>query len=207
MRIGDREDIVVRPVEKADFDELSAVLARAFEDDPIFAWLLPEPSTRLRRLTALYRAFVPRIAAIGFAETTTTEKLQGGAIWMGPEKWEPPTTAMLGAVPGMLKAAGVSAVMKLMAGMSAIAKAHPKDQPHWYLSGLATDPAHQRSGVGTALVSPKLEVCDREGLPAYLETQKEANVPYYERFGFRVRSEMDLPKGGPHLWLMWRDPQ
>jgi hypothetical protein len=44
------------------------------------------------------------------------------------------------------------------------------------------------------------------GAPAYLETETESNVPFYERHGFQVVGELDVPSGGPHLWLMWRDP-
>jgi hypothetical protein len=53
---------------------------------------------------------------------------------------------------------------------------------------------------------PVLERCDGEGVPAYLESSKERNVPLYERNGFRVTEEMVVPNGGPKIWLMWRDP-
>ena len=43
-------------------------------------------------------------------------------------------------------------------------------------------------------------------MPAYLESSKERNVAYYARHGFRVREELDLPRG-PRVWLMWRDPR
>jgi ribosomal protein S18 acetylase RimI-like enzyme len=206
MRTEDMKNVTVRPMTRRDAPEVAAVVARAFEDDPLFEWLLPDASTRLAKSTAMYGALFPRMFGIKFYEFSTTADLAGVAIWAGPEKWEPPTMAMLGAMPKLLRNVGLGAATKLMSAMSLIKKHHPKE-PHWYLSGLATDPPHQRTGVGTALITPKLEVCDREHLPAYLETQKAINVPYYERFGFRVTEEIDLPKGGPHLWLMWRDPQ
>ena len=56
-------------------------------------------------------------------------------------------------------------------------------------------------------MAPVLERCDDEGVPAYLESSKEKNVPYYERHGFRVTGELRLPKDGPPLWAMWRDPK
>ena len=54
---------------------------------------------------------------------------------------------------------------------------------------------------------PVLEECDRDGIPAYLESSKERNVPLYERNGFRVQRTVDVPSGGPRIWLMWRDPR
>jgi hypothetical protein len=43
-------------------------------------------------------------------------------------------------------------------------------------------------------------------VPCMLETEKEANVPYYERHGFVVAESGTLPLDGPHFWTMWRDP-
>ena len=55
-------------------------------------------------------------------------------------------------------------------------------------------------------MQPVLERCDAEGTPAYLETDTERNVQLYERHGFEVTEEFDLPGGGPPVWLMWRPP-
>jgi hypothetical protein len=43
--------------------------------------------------------------------------------------------------------------------------------------------------------------------PAYPESIKAENVPYYQRFGFEVTGELDVPGGGPTLWPMWRPPR
>ena len=206
MLSSGRPELAARPVTVDDVQALSGAMARAFVDDPVYEWFLPDPTTRLRRMTALNEALFPRFFPIEFVQMTTTANLGGVAIWCGPQRWEPPNSAMLGALPAILRNTGLGGAMKMMRAMGAMKQHHPKDAPHWYLMGLGTDPPHQRTGVGTALVTPKLEECDREHLGAYLETQKPENVPYYERFGFRVTGEMDLPKGGPHLWLMWRDP-
>jgi len=54
-------------------------------------------------------------------------------------------------------------------------------------------------------MQPVMEMCDREGVPAYLESSKERNIDFYSRFGFRVLEEVKLPRG-PKMWPMWRDP-
>ena len=61
-------------------------------------------------------------------------------------------------------------------------------------------------GLGGALLTHRLEVCDSTHMPAYLETQKPENLPFYERFGFSVLEEI-TDDGCPTLWTMWRDPR
>jgi hypothetical protein len=50
-----------------------------------------------------------------------------------------------------------------------------------------------------------LDQCDTEGLPAYLETQKESNLAFYGRYGFEVADEIRLPNCPP-AWTMMRQP-
>jgi ribosomal protein S18 acetylase RimI-like enzyme len=78
--------------------------------------------------------------------------------------------------------------------------------PHWYLVLLGCDSAWQRQGHGSALLAPVLQRADEEGVPAYLETQKEDNLPWYRRHGFEVMQEITAP-GCPRMWAMRRDPR
>jgi GNAT superfamily N-acetyltransferase len=205
MRYGDLDEPSVREVTPGDVPALSAAMARAFEDDPVYEWFLPDARTRLARMIQLNEIMFRRIMPLDSFELYTTDDCAGVAIWAGKERWELPNRVMLTAIPRLLRIMRVGGVRKMTAAMSAMKKAHPKE-PHWYLMGLGTDPPKQGTGVGTALVNRILARCDGERLPAYLETQKAQNVPYYEKFGFRVTDEIDLPLGGPHLWLMWREP-
>jgi hypothetical protein len=55
-------------------------------------------------------------------------------------------------------------------------------------------------------MEPVLEICDRDGVPAYLETAVARNVLLYERAGFEVVEELILPKTDIRGWLMRRSP-
>ena len=43
-----------RPALKADVRELSRTLARAFHDDPVMIWLMPDPDKRTAQLSRLF---------------------------------------------------------------------------------------------------------------------------------------------------------
>lgn len=93
-----------------------------------------------------------------------------------------------------------------MAVSELMKRAHP-DEPHWYLAVIGSDPTARGTGLGQALMRSRLDRCDAEHAPAYLESSNPDNVPYYQRFGFVITGEIQLPDGGPSLIPMWRQPR
>ncbi|NUT09911.1 MAG: GNAT family N-acetyltransferase [Nonomuraea sp.] len=177
-----------------DFDAVGAALARAFHDDPVIEWLLPGG----KGAAAMFATLARHSHAI--AETALD---RGGAV-AGVALWDPPghRPDEESALPGLLSAMG-DRVHQGMLLEEEFAR-HKPDLPHWYLAQLGTVPELQGTGVGGALTRAGLERC--EGLPVYLESSKESNVPFYEKFGFVVTERFTLP-GGPPLWGMLRPPQ
>ena len=47
-------------------------------------------------------------------------------------------------------------------------------------------------GQGDALMSYALERCDRDRMPAYLESSNPRNIPFYERHGFERLGEIQV---------------
>jgi len=196
--------VTVRRATLGDTPQMAKALGRAFADDPLFDWLVPDAEKRHEMLPGWFKLGFDKL--FKRRETYTTDDHAGAAIWAAPGEWKTKPLEMLSMIPGSIRIVGLGPMRRLITTFNAIEKQHP-EEPHWYLEGLGTDPPKQRQGVGAALMKPVLERCDAEGLPAYLETQKERNVPYYRSHGFEVTKEMDLPKDGPHLWLMWREPR
>lgn len=83
----------------------------------------------------------------------------------------------------------------------------PTREELWYLGLLVVHPAAQRSGIGGALQEHVYSDADRDQLPSYLETQKEANLAYYRRFGYELVQELHPVRRGPPLWTMRREPR
>lgn len=82
--------------------------------------------------------------------------------------------------------------------------AHPRDEPHYYLSLLGTHPEHRGRGIGMALLAHDLALIDDEGIPAYLESSNPANNRRYETVGFEPIGEFSFPGGGATVTTMWR---
>ena len=80
----------------------------------------------------------------------------------------------------------------------------PRDEPHAYLSLLATHPDHAGSGLGQAHLREDLAHWDEVGLPAYLESSNPANNHRYERQGFRAVGEFRTVLDGSVITTMWR---
>lgn len=70
--------------------------------------------------------------------------------------------------------------------------AHDPVDQHWHLGPIGVLPAHRGRGVGTALMRRFCREVDNCSATAYLETDLDENVRFYEKFGFTVISESDL---------------
>ncbi len=63
------------------------------------------------------------------------------------------------------------------------------------------------SGAFRRLMTPVLASCDRNNLPAILETHNPANLPIYERFGFELVLTKESPKTDLKQYCMVRMPR
>ncbi len=199
----------VRPATRTDTAALSRVLGRAFYEDPVMCWLLPDPQARRRKLHRLFAALTRHHhlsrGGVEVAAAGSDAAIGAAALWDPPGRWQHTPAEELRAAPGMLLAFG-TAVRRGMR-LTEMMKAHHPEEPHWYLAVIGSDPQVRGTGLGQALMASRLDRCDAEHAPAYLESSNEANVPYYQRFGFEVTQELTLPEGGPTLWGMWRRPR
>lgn len=198
-----RTPVTVRPARRDDLDELAVVLGRAFDDDPVMEFVFHRRPVAPRAETLMYLFALLHFDHDGVfvAEDPATGAIIGGTVWAPPGHWQVPMYRYLPHFPKLLKAAGLRGLTKIPI-LSAMEKHHPRD-PHQYLAVIGTDPDHQGKGIGTALLEPMLAHCDETGLPAYLESSKESNVPYYARFGFEVTQAYPIPNG-PSIYFMWR---
>ena len=192
-------------------DAAVATLARAFHDDPMFNFFMPHLVRQAHGLLAFMGASYYDAKPYDeiWVAHSENDKFAGAAVWLPPGEYprtpRRETMTYVRALPSFARVGRrLGASVRLL---GAVDRAHHSiDQPHWYLALLGVDPAFQRMGAGGALLQPVLERCDTEGVAAYLETQKEENVPWYGRHGFDVVEKIEV-KGCPPIWTMLRQPR
>ena len=194
------EPDAVRPARADDLRAVSLVLARAFRDDPVHRWILPGEFDWALASDAFF-AMVMR-DMLRHESVFTTDGCFGAALWIPPYP-RPATLRERLAMAARWYAALGRRASEVGVQLTRIERAHPPE-PHWYLAVLGTDPRHQGRGVGSALLAPILARCDADRVPAYLESSKRSNVPFYERHGFRVLGKLAIT-GGPVIWRMQRE--
>lgn len=195
---------VVRRATAEDAPRLARTLERAFHEDPVVAWFLPDRRRRERGGRRMFEQVFLRRICLPEGETYTTDDLTGAALWLPPERWRTDALHTLRLLPYMAAAWG-RYLPRALRGLAYTDRKHP-DEPHYYLLILGVEPERQGRGIGTALMRPVLERCDREGRPAYLEATAPRNRELYRRHGFTVIERCRMPGDGPSFWRMWREP-
>lgn len=190
----------VRLASKGDRAVVAGALARAFADDPLMVWLVPDEGERRRRL--------PRFFARLFADCDAgcmrwiTDGGEAATLWHGPdEKSRTGRAAYWLDMARWWQVAGPHLPRFVVLGEQI--NRTRLAEPHWYLGIAGCDPSAQGSGLGGAVIRAGLDRVDADGLPACLETAREANLSLYRRFGFEVTDEWRLPDGPP-VWSMVR---
>jgi ribosomal protein S18 acetylase RimI-like enzyme len=173
----------VRTVAAADRKKAVATVALAFASDPMMRWSFPDPA----RYLAIAHDFIDAFGGHAVEHGCADEIADFAAVAL----WLPPGIAPDGDAMGAIITANMPADRMEAGGalFEQMNRFHP-EEPHWYLPLIGADPVQQGKGFGSALIAHTLQRCDRERLPAYLESSNPANVPLYERHGFKVIGEI-----------------
>ncbi len=201
------------------------VLSRAFFNDPMMLYYLPDVKVREKALPVFMRIMTRY--CLGHGEVWTTPNLDGLACWLPPGRTAVSTWGMvsagLGVVP--LRAAWNflhqaqpdsssplsmrQLIQRILQAEGRLDEIHRQIVPgrHWYLMTLGVDADRQGQGIGSRLIAPQLERAALAGLPCYLETGTELDVAFYIKNGFQVAHQEVLQPGNLSTWGMVRWPQ
>lgn len=196
---------MTRDVRLATADDVATaatIAAEGFFADPLMQWVFPDATTRLEYLRPAFTGL-----ATSFLDDRSVLQLCDDAcvtMWRGPDfDWTPtPPGEDANESP---YPPDVQERFRILGELMAIA--HPHDRVHWYLNVIATLPSRQGQGLGATTLQPMIDRCDKEQVPAYLESSNPRNMTLYRRCGFEdINDPIQMPDG-PALYPMWREPR
>lgn len=193
-----------RPLRADERSVAVETLAASFDDDPWFRWTLPDAEVRRAWIGWFHDVSVRRALAEGTAFTLDGGPSLGAITVMPPGVAGPGTFDWIRALRTPPRRAPtrrlVTTGLRTQARLDAL---HPRE-PVVYVHVLGVHPAQKGRGLGGALLREALAMATRRGVPLFLETSNPVNLGFYQRFGLRVRGEINLD-GAPPLWLMQTD--
>ncbi len=204
-------DTRMRKISERELTHAAVILADAFEDDPLWRYLLSSfPDQRGMRLK-IYRALVE-------IEWTQGRLMGEGHPLKGVVMWKPhltrkqPLLRRVRALLGMYRlitstflVMGLRAT-KVMFKFWQLERKHAK-HPCYHLLMLAVSPSMQRKGIASKLLKPVLNLADTEGVGIYVDTAASRNVEMYEHLGFEVKEEFAHELSGLKGWGLYRQPR
>lgn len=176
-----------------------STLTVAFASDPIVRWVLPEP----HQYVTFWQPILGHMGGGAFESGSAfrSDDFGGACLWLPPGV-HPDTEALRELVQRAVPESDHETVFGFFDQMDEF---HPTE-PHWYLPCIGVDPVRQGGGYGTALLKYALQNCDRDKLPAYLESTSPGNRRLYERHGFEAIGEIQAGDSPP-MWPMLRKPR
>lgn len=196
------------PLREADLAAAAAVLARAFQDDPLQTYTLPDPEERAALSPALFAAAL-RYGLLFGEVLTTAGSPAGAAVWLGPDGWDiTPERAAAAGLDRLGGEIGEDAAERFFSALAAAEPFHRSAVPsaHWYVMVVGIVPEAQGTGLGRALLEPIIDRAGAAGQPCYLETANPANVTFYDRLGFERIAEIVEPRSGLRFWTFRHAP-
>ena len=192
--MNDQTNKLLRLTRK-DRDAGAAVLGRAFTEYELLRYYFQDETER--HAVAVTFGFIALSVCLRYGEVyASSAKMEGVAAWLPPGKSPFGGWQIIRSVPlSVLFRFGRQGASRMQAYGRYVDNVHRKlvPYPHWYLQIIGVDPAYQGQGFASQLIKPMLERIDREHLPCFLETNTEKNVAIYQRFGFGVVSEDEIP--------------
>ncbi|WP_424211831.1 GNAT family N-acetyltransferase [Streptomyces sp. BI20] len=192
----------IRRAGPADRDAVARLLDVTFREDPVSSWVFPDPAHRARVHGAFLGVFVD--VALEEGRIDLVEDGSAAALWLRVPAGEPEGEDE---VPARMRAVADPDNERCELVGRLTGAVHPTGEEHEYLLMIAVHPERQGEGLGTALMAPVLDACDREQVPAYLEASSERSRALYERLGWEFTGEAVRLPEGPLMYPMWRKPR
>ncbi len=189
-------------IQKKDLKNVVNVLTNAFSEDSMWKEVFNDEDKN-RVLTEVMVRFCLKYGNI----VATSENIEGVMALAPYDKamniW---SIIRSGAFLLSMKISKEAKMMEVLTNAVEGAKKSLNLGPYIHLLIMGVSQEFQGNGYGGQLLRAVIEKAETERLPIYLETQKEANVSLYEKYGFSTENKVILPDPlNLPMWLMVRN--
>jgi ribosomal protein S18 acetylase RimI-like enzyme len=208
----ERQDtkLEIRELTPQDFDAAAILLAEAFYNNPSHQYIFVNESTRLKSLQWGLKAnlklnLAPLSIGQSFAlvesdRSSGIRQIKAMAFWHPPECSSPGLIAKVRSgwlfAPLKVGRATCQRLSEVMTAIEQIKEQVLAQKKAWYLNNMVVDRELRGTGIGTQLLSQQLQsLIIPSGFPAILMTQKEINVRFYQKLGFKIAHQSVIGSG------------
>lgn len=189
-------------IKKQNLQNAVTVLDSAFSEDSMWKEVFDDPKKN-RILTEVMVRFCLTYGTV----VSTSDKLEG-VMAIAPYGKDMNMLSIIrsGAFFLSMKIGNESKKFKVLSDAVEEAKKSLHLDPYIHLLIMGVSQDYQGKGLGGKLVRALIEKSESENKPIYLETQKEDNIYFYEKYGFEVKKKIILPDPfNLPMWLMLRN--
>ncbi|MEV4628263.1 GNAT family N-acetyltransferase [Micromonospora sp. NPDC049523] len=173
----------------AERDVATSVLAEAFRDEPLAAWLVPDQRWRSAVLSGSLRILVEY--ALLWGDIDLLDDQSAVAVWIRRYRPLPPPRNF-----DRQLAAACGDHLDRFTQLTRLLDARRPNESHYHLAALAVRPGARNTGCGSTLLRHHHTRLDQLGVPAYVEATSTAVRDFYTRHGYRPDQPIRLPGGG-----------
>jgi len=165
------------------------ILSSSFNDNKSVNYIVKQDNKRKQRLRKLMEYSFDVCSIFGHVFLSADKK--ACALVLMPDKKKTNLKSIWLDIKLITSCIGISNIKKTLERESKINKLHPKELMY-YLWFIGVDPKEQNKGIGSKLLTDIINEAIKMNRPVYLETSTLKNIPWYQKFGFKIYNEVDL---------------
>jgi ribosomal protein S18 acetylase RimI-like enzyme len=174
---------------QTDKNLVADILTKSFENNQSVNYIAKQDEKRLTRIRSLMDYSFE--VCYSFGDVFLSDDRKACALVLYPDKKKTTFKSILLDIKLILSCIGVENIKKALTRESKIKQLQPKELMY-YLWFIGVDPDYQNEGIGSILLNEIIEDSEHKERPIYLETSTLKNLPWYQKFGFRIYNELEL---------------
>ncbi|MEO3404979.1 GNAT family N-acetyltransferase [Mucilaginibacter sp. CAU 1740] len=174
---------------KNDKDHIISILTKSFDTNQSVNYIVLQGHKREERIAALMDYSFE--LCFLFGDVWLSDDRSACALVMYPHRKRITLRSIILDIRLIWQAIGLQNIKRAIDRENKIKAKQTKD-PMAYLWFIGVDPQFQQQGRGSRLMADLIADAREKGTSFFLETSTPENIPWYERFNFKIYEQLDL---------------